>query len=968
MQNKIRIIFLAIILLALKSGYTQELETTYLKESLNQPPPYFYHLLNDRSVEENSITYIAQDSIGQMWFATKDGLIRYDSKTFYTYRKNPENKHSIGGNFVERIFVNRDGGVWIGTEPAVLSKYNPITDDFNCIEGISGGRIKDIKQDKEGLLWITSNTTLYSYNELTKQLDKYELEDSSIGIDRLLITSDNSIWITTNQNYILEFSAGTFEKLFIVPENSLHLNKPTQIYSNYYLEEDHNGYLWISTPYGYLLKYDRQTKQLSKFVFEDLSKDPVLLDNERITVMFLFEDKGNNLWLGTWFNGLYKISEDRKAFAQYLPQQHDPNSISNTIVHSGFQDRMGYLWFGTEFAGINILKKKNKFSVISHGINGTNDSKSLPSLLYETIAVDHTDRVWIATAGGGLYYFKKENPNKLFLVNLPAKVKSWEWVYTILCDSKGFLWLGTNNGLIKYHPDTKETIQYLHDKDNYQSIMSNSVVSIIEDKNGTIWIGTPKGLSKLKRDSKSFYHFTHDNDDPKSLSDNRVTCLYTDKEQNIWVGTLNGLNKLNATAGNFTSFTHNYEDKNSIGANKINSIHEKNNCLWIGTQGGGLNRYDFETKSFMFFDVTDGLPSETIKGINSNENTNDLWFSTPYHLVKFNTENFQFVSYDKTDGIEKRAYIENLGQRDFEFVNDFAVRDQEGYLYFGGLTGMCIYHPDSLTINNNKSPIIISDILANGSSQEISESITLRPNQNNLEIKTILLNYIQPEKNNYAFYLENYDSTWQYTGNKNSIEYFDLSSGTYKLHFKGANNDDIWNLNTNPIVIIISPKFYHTSYFYFLVAGFIILLFLGFFSHKIYLLRKLRRQKELMRYNNSNLSKQKVLEINSLLLKKLETEDLYLDADLSLQKLASSIELNSNNLSQVINQVHHKNFNEFINKYRLKEAKKLLRTTSLKIEAVAFDSGFNSLSTFNAFFKKEIGLTPSVYRKQNRDQ
>ena len=958
---------MGIIFLALKSSYTQELETIHLKKSFNQDLPYFYHLLNDRSVEENSIVHIAQDSIGQMWFATKDGVVRYDSKTFYTYRKDPENEFSIGGNFVERIFVDRDGGVWVGTEPAVLSKYNPISDDFNRIKGISGGRIKDIKQDKDGLLWITSNSTLYSYNELTKQLNKYELDDSTIGIDRLLITSNNSFWITTNQNYILKFSSGSFKKLHLVPEKEQRPQASTQIYSNYYIEEDHKGYLWITTPYRYLLKYDPKTEQLSKFVFEETINDNIRLDNGNITVMFLFEDNSNNLWWGTWFNGLYKVSEDRKTLSHYLPQRHDPNSLSNTIIHSGFQDNMGYLWFGTEFAGLNILKKKNKFSIISHGSVDSNASNSLPMLLYETIAVDDSNRVWVATVGGGLYYFKKEYPQELYLIDLTAKVKSWEWVYTMLYDSKGFLWLGTNNGLIKYHLESKETIQYLHDKENYQSILSNAILSIIEDKNGIIWIGTPKGLSKLMKDSKSFYHFTHDDDDPKSLSNNRVTCLYADKDQNIWVGTLSGLNKLNSISGNFTTFTHSYDNKNNISANRINSIHEKNNCLWIGTQGGGLNRYDFETKSFMFFDVTDGLPSETIKAVTDNENTNDLWFTTPYHLVKFNTENFQFISYDRTDGIEKSAYIENLGQRDFEFVNDFAVKDKEGNLYFGGLTGMCIFHPDSLTVNSYKSPIIITEILVNGSAQEISESLTLNSNQNDLEITTILLNYIQSEKNSYAFYLENYDSSWQYTGNKNRIKYYDLLSGTYKLHFKGANNDAIWHQNTNPVTVIIRPQFYNTNFFYFLVLGFFMLLILVFFSYKIYLLRKLRRQKEIMRYNSSNLSKQKVLEINSLLLKKMESKDLYLDADLSLQKLAHSIKENSNSLSQVINQIHHKNFNEFVNNYRLEEAKLLLRTTSLKIEAVAFDSGFNSLSTFNAFFKKEIGQTPSAYRKQNKE-
>mgnify|MGYP002629836244 CR=1 FL=1 len=960
MKSKLIFNIILLFLFIYKFSYAQDIETIVLEKSSEQEEPYFFHLHIDGNIQKNSITCITQDSTGQMWFATKDGLIRYDTKTFYSYRKDPENKHSIGGSFVEEVFTDRKGNIWIGTEPGVVSKYNSLTNQFDPIKGITGDRIKDIKQDKNGTLWISSNTALYNYDISTQQLHTYKPDDPTIGLDRLLITSDNSIWITTNENYIFEFSSKSFRKLQIIPEKEHLTHKSTQVYSAYYLEEDYKGDTWISTPYGYLLKYDPKNEQLSKYIFEDLSSSNNKLDNGLLTVMFLFEDSYHKLWMGTWFNGLYKISANRKSVMQFTSQPDLPNSLSNTIVHSGFQDKSGNLWFGTEFAGINILKEKNKFLIISHN---SDNSNSLSTLLYKTAAVDNHDRVWVGSPGGQLYYFNKNKPQELISVNLPPTTSKWDWIYSMHFDSKGFLWIGTDSGLIKYHPDTKEVVQYHHNQQDASSILSNAITSIAEESNGTIWVGTSIGLSKLNKDGKSFYHFTHDKDDPKSLSSNLVSCLFVDRRKNIWVGTIDGLNKLNATAGNFTRFKQSYDNENSISANIITSIYEKDNHLWIATNNG-LNSYDFETKEFEYFDETDGLPSNNIKAISGNKGTNELWFTTPYHIVKFNTTNFQFVTYDKSDGINNNAYIEDLGQREFEFINNFALRDKSGSLYFGGLTGMCLFHPDSLPLNNYQAPIILKDFIVNGSSQKISKSIILNSNQNNLEVSIILLNYIQPEKNNYAFYMENYDSIWQYTGNKNSLQYFNLPKGTYKLHFKGANNDGVWTLNKNPLIITIKPQFYQTKYFYLLAIGLVILMVLFFSLHKFYLLRKLSRQKELMRYTNSNLSSKKISEINKLLLEKLNTDDLYLDADLSLQKLASSIKVNPNNLSQVINQVHHKNFNEFINTYRLVEAKKLLKTTSLKIEGVAFDSGFNSLSTFNAYFKKETGKTPSAYRKQ----
>jgi AraC-like DNA-binding protein len=149
-----------------------------------------------------------------------------------------------------------------------------------------------------------------------------------------------------------------------------------------------------------------------------------------------------------------------------------------------------------------------------------------------------------------------------------------------------------------------------------------------------------------------------------------------------------------------------------------------------------------------------------------------------------------------------------------------------------------------------------------------------------------------------------------------------------------------------------------------MLIGFIILLGFAFLLYKIYLRKKIEKQKKEFRYSTSNLSDKKAKEINILLIEKLDHSDLYLEADLTLHKLAKSIGVKPNNLSQVINQIHNRNFNEFINLYRLEESKKLLAETYLKIEAVAFDSGFNSLSTFNTFFKKEMGITPSNYRKE----
>ena len=114
------------------------------------------------------------------------------------------------------------------------------------------------------------------------------------------------------------------------------------------------------------------------------------------------------------------------------------------------------------------------------------------------------------------------------------------------------------------------------------------------------------------------------------------------------------------------------------------------------------------------------------------------------------------------------------------------------------------------------------------------------------------------------------------------------------------------------------------------------------------------------------LKKEEIDLINTKLLNYMKTQKPYLEADLSLQKLAKLINTKSHSLSQVINQIHHCSFHKFINKYRIEESKELLLNTSLKIEAVAYDAGFSSISTFNTAFKAETNTTPSKFRKQHK--
>jgi len=172
-------------------------------------------------------------------------------------------------------------------------------------------------------------------------------------------------------------------------------------------------------------------------------------------------------------------------------------------------------------------------------------------------------------------------------------------VNTVIQDSKGFLWFGTETGLNRY--DGYRFKIYQNNRNDSNSLSNNYIWSLCEDAEGNIWIATDGGgLNKLNPQTESFTRFQHNENDSSSLSTDIVQTVYYDRKGNLWVGTWDGgVNLLQKNGTSFTRFLHDPKNPLSISDNKIHFIKEdsKGN-LWIGTDGGGLNLFHPTSNSF----------------------------------------------------------------------------------------------------------------------------------------------------------------------------------------------------------------------------------------------------------------------------------------------------------------------------------------------------------------------------------
>lgn len=221
-------------------------------------------------------------------------------------------------------------------------------------------------------------------------------------------------------------------------------------------------------------------------------------------------------------------------------------------------------------------------------------------------------------------------------------------VNSILQDSRGFLWVGTDDGLSRYDGYTFKV--YRNDPENPYSLSYNDVTSIYEDASGTLWIGTEDGgLNRFDREMEQFGHYKHDPDNPHSLSHNSVSALYEDQSGTLWIGTYGGgLNQLDRKKERFVRYKNNPDDPHSLSHDLVWTVYEdQSGALWIGTKDG-LNVFDREHQRFIRYknDLTDpySLCDNSVMAI-YEDREDGFWIGTRGGLAKFNRKTQQFLSY-----------------------------------------------------------------------------------------------------------------------------------------------------------------------------------------------------------------------------------------------------------------------------------------------------------------------------------
>jgi signal transduction histidine kinase len=351
----------------------------------------------------------------------------------------------------------------------------------------------------------------------------------------------------------------------------------------------------------------------------------------------------------------------------------------------------------------------------------------------------------------------------------------------------------------------------------YDRGLSHANVSVIREAvDGTLWIGTlGGGLNAWDPRTQQFSRYLHAAGDSFSIADNLIYDLEIDSLGDLWIGTASGLSRMDPRSGRSLNFLHNPSDSTTLSNDVVECVRLSSaGHPWIGTLYG-LNCYDPLSGRMHRFSTRDGLPSNKIYGILEDAG-GDLWISTANGLSRFRIEGYG------TDGrpqIATRNFFRSDGLQSNEFTQGLCFKNRNGELYFAGVNGITVFHPDHVRTALDTPLVILTSFKKFDQTvrlpQRLSElaELMLAYEENFFGFEFVALDFHAPYKNRYKYRMEGFDHDWVYAGTRRYATYTNLDPGRYRFVVMGSNHDGVWNTREASIVVTILPPWWRTWWF-----------------------------------------------------------------------------------------------------------------------------------------------------------
>jgi diguanylate cyclase (GGDEF)-like protein len=754
----------------------------------------------DDGLSQGSINAIVQDAQGFMWFATEDGLDRYDGHSFTHTSRKPTDRGALPGNFVTAVASDRSGTLWIGTNENGLASRDAATGVITRRVEVGGApvvtgaeRIQVLYADREDRVWVgTADLGLVVIDHARGTVRRFRhdpADRSSLRDDSVLSVLEDlhgQIWVGTLRGLNLVDPLTDNITRYPIPA-SRHASPAPDDAAVHALLEGTDGILWVGTATG-LVRIDPRAAEPITYR-HDLKDDSSLPSN---LVHALLEDDSHRIWVGT-SGSLALWNPGTGGFRNYRHNGDDQGSLPGNDIRTLYQDRGGVIWIGTASDGAARWTPRS-WSF------GHRQIRSLSTHGVENIvgfAEDSNDTLWVATIDDGLraidgagrvskvYRHQPDDP-----YSLPT-----DRVNSICTGLDDTLWVASASVLSRLDSRTGRFEQFPVRADEHGPVFPSDINQILEDSKGRLWLAMDRGgLARFDVVTKTFKIYRHDASNPGSLPDDRVNAVAEDRTGKLWVGTDAGnLALFDPRTERFYRYTPQQGNAKNLNGAPIYAIHvDDHGTIWLGTLGDGLveivgSAQVPERIQFRSFNEPEGLANSTVYAVES-DSAGQIWVSTNRGLARFDPASQRFRSFHRSHGLQGEEFNEGAG-----------FRRRDGQLLFGGPNGYNAFDPKKLEFNPHEPLVVLTGYykmnapVATTVPVERLTHAELGYRDYVVSFEFAALDYSSPENNRFSYMLQGFDQSWVNAGNKRVATYTNLAGGHYVFKVRATNGDGKWN-------------------------------------------------------------------------------------------------------------------------------------------------------------------------------
>ncbi len=776
---------------------------------------------------------------GDVWLTTfGKGCFRIETeesdKNLKVSAFNEKNK-KIPNNFVQRIFEDKEGNIWLLTR-----------NGLNCINS-SGESVVYFKNqsfysaiENNKRIFFGSRSKVFQYEKRNKTFKSIELSEGAT-VNAMASFSSNSYLFASNEQGFFTYD--------IIKEAVQHFSKEkypemrTNEMSSIYV--DRAGDAWLGIRSEGVLHFSPQKNKV-EFVGSRMNEGQVTNPN-----YLIFEDDKDVLWIQPyWGSFSWFDRENDRLVPFYSAYNEDVNTLFSYGVNHVLADSQGVLWISTN-RGNGFFKCTFLPDYFNHYLF---QDHSVYSISNETRSIfeDNQNRMWVACKDGAVHVYDI-NKKPIGTLNADGRIvpggKLEILVYNFFQDKSGNIWFSTKRrGLFRLKEKGKNSFQienFTHNPADIYSPANNDFYSVTQDQKGRIWAGSYGGGLHLFDESTGKPRFIHAGNKMKSYpiaNCSKVRQVFVDSKQQIWVATTEGFVFFNSNFKSTDNIKFNYYhknevDPNSLGANDVHCIFEdSNSTMWFGTFGGGLNKLKTlkgkgGLPEFEIFDRAKGLPNNVVYTI-IDDKLGNLWLTTENSIVKFNKKS------EKVEVFGKGNELENV-----EFSEASACLLESGEICVGSKSGFYTFNPAAVKRRVIEAPLVFTGLSLFNKPVEIggkesllqtqidkTSEIVFKSYQNVFTIEFATLDMRAPDKIQYAYKLDGFDTEWNYVHTKHFATYTSLPPGDYTFHVKSTDSEGIWLNNERQIDLEILPSFWQSGWAKFIYAILIVALLIVAFS------------------------------------------------------------------------------------------------------------------------------------------